>query len=307
MKKYLLFIIFYTFFSLIHASMVSAAAGFSINPPVNEILLAPNKRVNTTIQLTNESDSETTVILSLHKIFPSDNLGHTTIDPKPIDLTAIPLTITISKLSLNTPLTLPPHSTLPVPITLESASLDKPTDVYLALLARSIEANKTTPSVSTSHGITSLLLTTITPLPAIPTDVALTLPTLPSLHDSFLPLPILIEATNKSTNMLQLKGTLTLTSPRGKTLKQISLEPTLILGSSTRLLLNSPQSFAITDIGPYTIKVSLLTAGDRELVSNTSVVWIIPLRGLIMLVVTAIILTILKIRYSSLTTRQEKA
>lgn len=296
----ILFVLLFTFYHLLSPPQASASTGLSISPPVTEVLISPNKSVSTTLQLTNTGD-DTHLELSLHRLLPQGDQGHSTIDPQPLEPSSIPLVITISGASLASPTPLAAGQTLALTLHLEAANLDEPQDVYLALLARPVDpTNKATMPIAAA-GVSALFLTTITPSPAIPTNVALESPNLPTLHDNTLPLEFAVAATNKAPVMLSVSAKITLTSPNKEVIHESIVEPKLILGNTTRQLSNF--EFLISDFafGPHTLNIELLTLGGRVLTSHSYTIWLLPLRYLLILLVALLLLSIPFIRKFRLT------
>ena len=284
----------------------SAAAGMSVTPPVTEILISPNKSVSTTIQLTNDGE-DTSIILSLHRLIPQGDQGHSTIDPKPLDPTSIPVVIKLVGKELGIPFKLSAGQTLPITIELEAANLDEPTDVYFALLARGINEGASPTESQATPGITALFMTTITPSASLPTNIALTPPELPIIQDTSIPLSFDVKAENKTGIMLQVQGKIKLMSPNKTLISESSIDPKLILGNTSRIL--SPFTFqsSYTHLGPHTLTIELSTVGGRTLTEHSYVVWMLPLRYLLVIAVVLVLVSIPLLRKFHLTRVSIKA
>jgi len=304
MKKIVILLLTLTF--LLLPQHASATTGMSISPPVTEILISPNKSVSTTIQLTNDGD-DTSVILSLHRLIPQGDQGHSTIDPKPLNISTIPLVINLTGADLGIPFKLEAGQTKGVTVQLEAANLDEPTDVYFAILARSV-GKDTNPSVSqASPGITTLFLTTITPSASLPTNIALIPPDLPIIQDTTLPLNSKVVAENKTSIMLQVQGKVKLVAPNKAVIQESTFDPTLILGSTTRQLSTFSYQLSPNNLGPHTLTIELTTVGGRVLTEHSYIVWLLPLRYILIAIVMLTILIIPFARKINLTRREIKA
>jgi len=305
MKKITSITLFTIFCFILSAGPASAKTELSVSPPVTEILLSPNKSVTTTIQLTNLG-ADTTYTLSLHRLIPTDNQGHSTIDPNPINQTGLPLIITLLDGTWDTPYTINSNQTKAISLRLEAPSLDAPVDLYLALLARPIQEDLEQSSLTTA-GITALLLTTITPLPAIPTDISLKDYDFPPLHDTAQSFHFTPIANNNSEVMLRVKGSLRLTSPFDRPLQETVLEPTLILGKTARELVIFNYQPKFYQLGPHKLTTILTTEGGRTLIESSTIVWFFPIRATLFLFALALILTILIRRTNRLTKTSKTA
>ncbi len=267
------FVILYFGFS----SSISASVGMSISPPVTEILISPNKSVSTTIQLTNDGE-DNSIILSLHRLIPQGDQGHSTIDPKPLDPTSIPIVIKLVGKDLGIPFKLSAGQTLPITIELEAANLDEPTDVYFAILARGVNEGASPTESHATPGITALFMTTITPSASLPTNIALTPPELPIIQDTSIPLSFDVTAENKTAIMLQVQGKIKLLSPNKALISESSIDPKLILGNTSRILSTFNFPLSTYYLGPHTLTIELATAGGRILTEHTYVLWILPIK-----------------------------
>lgn len=287
-------------------SSISAAAGMSISPPVTEILISPNKSVSTTIQITNDG-VDADIVLSLHRLIPTGNDGHSTIDPRPLPESSIPLVIKLTGADLGIPFKLSAGQTKAVTVQLDAVNLDEPTDVYFALLARSINEDASPRESLASPGITTLFMTTITPSASLPTNIALVPPELPVIQDTSLPFTAEVLAENKTNIMLQVQGKIKLISPNKTVIKESTFDPKLVLGNTTRLL--STFTFLLSPyyLGPHTLTIELSTVGGRVLTEHSYVVWLLPLRYLVIVIVALILLMIPLSRKINLTKREIKA
>ncbi len=272
-------------------SSIYASVGMSVSPPVTEILIAPNKSLRTTLQLTN-TGVDTDIILSLHNLIPQGNQGHSTINPKPLDPTTIPLVINFVGLEPGIPIPLKSGQTQSITLEIEAANLDEPQDVYFAMLARPSSTQDNPTSPTTTPGITSLFFTTITPTSAIPTNIALVDPALPPVLDSITPLNFGVLAENKTSLMLQVQGKVKLLSPNKTVLTESSFDPKLVLGNTTRQLSTFNFQLSAQHVGPHTLTIELTTLGGRVLTEHSYTIWILPLRYALTLLVFLLLLTI---------------
>ena len=273
----------------IHAQSVS----LSISPPVVEILLAPNKKVSQVFTLKTQGEN-LAITPELHLATPSDSDGHMMIDPKPLTPNSLPLTAIITSPTIHDL-----QSTI-YNITFEAANTDVSQDVYLALVFRAsppstiydLRSTITSPLARQSLGvggaISSLILITITPAGVIPIDLSLKNWDLPFFHDSYLPLTLTPELTNNTSVMIRPQGDFTVISPTGKTIFSLPLYPNLVLGHSSR---NIQLSYSPSwhDLGPYRLRLTLTTEGGTQITQREKVIWIIPLR-LILIICVLIIL-----------------
>ena len=273
----------------IHAQSVS----LSISPPVVEILLAPNKKVSQVFTLKTQGEN-IAITPELHLATPSDSDGHMMIDPKPLNPNSLPLTAIITSPTIHDL-----QSTI-YNITFEAANTDVSQDVYLALVFRAsppstiydLRSTITSPLARQSLGvggaISSLILITITPAGVIPIDLSLKNWDLPFFHDSYLPLTLTPELTNNTSVMIRPQGDFTVISPTGKTIFSLPLYPNLVLGHSSR---NIQLSYSPSwhDLGPYRLRLTLTTEGGTQITQREKVIWIIPLR-LILIICVLIIL-----------------
>lgn len=301
-----IFILLFALTFLLLPQNANATAGMSVSPPVTEILISPNKSVSTTIQLTNEG-VDTSVILSLHRLIPQGDQGHSTVDPKPLDQTSIPVVIKLVGKELGIPFALAAGQTQAITIQLEAANLDEPTDLYFALLARSVNEDASPTESQATPGITALFMTTITPSASLPTNIALVPPALPIIQDTTKNLNFEVKAENKTNIMLQVQGKAKLLSPNKALVQESSFDPKLVLGNTTRIL--SPFTFPLSPyyLGPHTIVIELSTVGGRVLTEHSYVVWLLPLKYLFIILVALILLFSIFARKINLTKREIKA
>lgn len=283
-----------------------AVVGLSVNPPVTEILISPNKSVSSTIQLTNNGDN-TDIILSLHKLIPQGDQGHSTIDPKPLDPTSIPLVIKLVGTDLGTPIKLNAGQTMPITLQLDAANLDEPTDLYFALLARSVNEVTSPTESQAMPGITALFMTTVTPSTSLPTNIALIPPLLPVIQDTTKSLDFEVAAENKTNIMLQVQGKVKLTSPNKTIIKESTFDPKLVLGNTTRILSSSTFPLSPHYLGPHTVTIELSTIGGRVLAEHSYVVWLLPLKYLFVVLVILILIALPFFQKINLTKNESKA
>lgn len=295
------FIILYFGFS----SSISASVGMSISPPVTEVLISPNKSVSTSIQLTNDG-VDTSVILSLHRLIPTGDQGHSTIDPKPLDQSSVPLVIKLIGADLGIPIDLKGGQTQTVTVQLEAANVDDPQDVYFALLARSLNQDGN-PRSQASPGITTLFMTTITPSASLPTNIALIPPDLPILQDTTFPLTADVTAENKTNIMLQVQGKAKLLSPNKTIIIESTFDPKLVLGNTTRTLSSFTFPLSPYYLGPHTFVVELSTVGGRTITEHSYTIWLLPVKYLLISTVVILLIAAPFFRKILLTRRAIKA
>ena len=261
-------------------SAKAQSAGLSISPPVVEVLLSPNKSATQTFVLKNEGE-DTSFSLAFHKLIPTDSLGHSTIDPTPLSFSNLPITATIQNFELNTFYPLDSGATVNLTVLLQGATVEEASDLYLALVISLSPREDLTQSTTIAPGISALILTTIPPVPAIPTDITLSDFDPPALHDTSNPLTITPMLQNNSPIMLNTKGVLSLTSPFGKVLSSHPYDQTLILGHSTR----TPKSYILdlksSYLGPHKLKLTILTESGRTLIESEKTIFFAPIRLII--------------------------
>ena len=275
----------------VHAQSVT----LSVSPPVVEILLAPNKKVEQTFTLQTTGEN-LEITPELHLVKPSDSSGHMIIDPNPLNPSSIPLTLTLS----------PPIHDLQSTIynlTIEAPNTDLPQDIYLALIFRTsppstiydLRSTITTPAIS------ALILVTIAPTGLLPINLEIKDFSPPALHDSWLPLTLSPLLHNNTSIMIRPEGLYEIISPSGKTIFSLPLYPHLILGNSSRLLQadtpgvkgsHTPGVLTFTPpwstIGPHTLRLTVTTEGGTQITQLEKTIWLLPLR-VIVLTLTLII------------------
>lgn len=292
----------FSFAPLTHAQ----TTGLSISPPVVEILLAPNKNIIQSFELTNQGESGQ-FVANIHAVIPIDNEGHTTIDPTPLDLTTIPLIPTLANADkeLGQPFTLPAGQSTQLVLKLESASTDTSSDTYLALVV----SPASPPSqifTQTNPALSALILITLSGDNLIPIDLTVDDFELPLLHDNLTPLEITATLHNSAPVMLRTEGSLEIISPRNSTTTTISLYPHLVLSGSNRLIQgksddNPPLPIdlryhpTLGNLGPYRFKLEIITLGGSQITSLEKTVWLLPLRATLILLLLAIAISILLI------------
>lgn len=276
--------------SLFIATPIHAqSATLSISPPVVEILLAPNKQVKQTFTIHVEGE-DVAVIPTLHRVKPSDNQGHSDIEPTPLSPSSIPLTVT-SSLPLGLPHNLPPgNPDIAITLTLEAATLDIAEDVYLALVVQIVPQNTDFSTLSpTLPGISSLILTTINPTGVMPIDLEIQHFDLPYFHDTWLPFTVTPELKNSVDQMIHPEGKYEIITPTGKVIFSRDLYPSLVLGNSSREIRLKPEEgnlepVALTftpkwsNLGPHRVKLLISTQGGTKLTEVERVVWFLPIR-----------------------------
>lgn len=288
MKKIYLFpITLLLCYSVTLSKIRAQSVSLSISPPVVEILLAPNKKVEQTFTL-QTSGENLEITPELHLAKPSDSSGHTTIDPNPLNPSSIPLIFTITG---------PPTSPT---LTLEAAPTDLPQDVYLALVFRASPPSTIDhrPSTITTPSISALILVTINPSGLTPIDLAIKDFSPPGLHDSYLPLTLSPLLHNNTSIMIRPEGKYEIISPLGKTVLSLPLYPNLILGNSSRLLTSNISSLASdltwipqwSNLGPHTLRLTITTAGGTQITQVEKTIWLLPLTGIIIVLTFIIIL-----------------
>ena len=298
MKKLLLLPLFIIFLLSSSTLAFADATTISINPPVLEILIEPNKSLTQTFTLEHGSSENLMGTLELHRFTPADNLGHINLEREIANPSSLPLTITSSTHPLNQPFPLNGQSTQAT-FNIEAASSDKTEDVYLALVFKTTSADPSTLSSSAVPGITSLLLITITPSGSLPTNLDIMDLNLPVLHDSWKELTLTGQIKNNTNIMIRPKGSLEIISPYGKSLTNIPLAQNLILGNSQRAIFaetetdSAPLKWSPTwkNLGPHRFHLMITTQGGTLLSETEKVVWIMPIRLIIFLILVFLLLT----------------
>lgn len=278
------------FVSLLSSSPVHAqTATMSISPPVVEILLAPNKKLTQTFNLEYTGEA-TNIIPELHLAHPEGDQGHVTLDPLPLAPSSISLVINSSP-PLNQPILIK-DKVLRITLTIEAATTDIPIDTYLALVLKAVSPIDGSKSTMTSPGISSLILTTVNPSGITPINLEVGHFTLPLFHDSYLPLTITPTLTNHVPIMVRPEGKYEIISPSGKTIYSLPLYPSLILGESSRLLTGEkgPLTWTPTwtNFGPHRLKLTITTQGGSKITEVEKVIWILPIRGIILVLLLLI-------------------
>lgn len=296
MKKILPYFICVTL-TLCHSVTAVQAQGttLSVSPPVVEILVAPGKKLVQNFTFKAEGE-DLSVIPEIHLVKAQDDLGHVTIDPKPYTPSSISLAIT-SNYPLGQPVPLKNHE-INFRLTFEAASLDVARDTYLALVVRVGSTNELQSASSTLPAISSLILATINPTGVTPIDLDIENFNLPLLHDSYLPLTITPNLKNNSPIMLRPRGIYEVFNSTGKMVFSLPLYPNLVLGQSSRTIRGSlkdlPTNLTWTpfwhNLGPHRLRLTITTEGGTKIVELEKPIWILPIRGIILIVLTLIII-----------------
>lgn len=286
--------ILYTLYSILYTFVPSAnaqSANFSVSPPVVELLLAPNSTVTQTFIIKNDG-ADAAYSLSFHKVIPTDDLGHSTIDPAPYSFVNAPVSAKLIGKDSDTLYPFPAGKTEAIQVELSSATVDEAVDQYFALVVSLQNPTDLSGVTKLSSQIAALILTTTTPVPAIPTDITIEDFNPPRVHDSLFPLQISPRLVNNAPVMLRVKGKLELTSPNNKLLETINIDPILVLSDTSRQLpqlsLTTNISPLFSRIGPHSLKLTIQTDGGRTLIESEKVFWFLPLR--LMIIITALIL-----------------
>lgn len=272
----------------------------SITPPVIEVMIAPNKKVSQTFNL-EYSGEDLNFIPEIHPVKPSDQFGHAEINPEPLNPSTIPLIVT-SNHELGQAIT-PNGTTLPITLTFEAASTDIVEDVYLALVMRATNQSSESRTASSMPAISALILVTINPNGVMPINLDIEKFTPPTIHDSRLPLTINPELVNKIPIMIRPTGKYEVISPSNKVIFTLPLYPNLLLGSSNRAILGQIKdgdkiapplpltwSPTWTNLGPYRLHLIIETQGGTKVTDIEKVVWVLPIRLLITLLLIFIII-----------------
>lgn len=284
-----------SFYHLKSATPANAqAVSLSVTPPVLELLLRPNQPLQQTIVLhTDGADLEITP--ELYRATPIDSLGHVRLDSAPINPTDLPLIITSSP-PLNEPFTLSSREiTLPLTLTLSAASSDVTQDVYLAVVFRTRALDTTLTTSSSLPAISSLLLLTLTPDGLLPINLSVQNFDLPLFHDSFAPLSLHPQLANQTGVMIRPVGSLSILNPRGVVIQTLPLYPHLVAGNATRDLVGNcapdlapaapcPLTWIphLSNLGPYRFRLTITTQGGTQLSTTEKVIWLFPLRLIIL-------------------------
>ena len=285
-----------TLYFILSTSSVSAqSVELSINPPVVEALVAPNKKFSQVFHF-KTSQAGVVVIPELHLVKPEGADGHSTIDPAPVDPATIPLVVT-STPSFGSRVNLAGNDAT-FTLTFEAASSDLSQDVYLALVLKVEPKDLFEKSSVTSPAISALILTTITADGTYPVNLEIQNFEPALFHDSWLPLDIAPLLQNNSSFMIRPKGKYEIVSPTGRSIYSADLYPNLILGKSSRTIKGILNDLPISldwqpkwsNIGPHKLKLTIETQGGTKLSQIEKLVWIIPLRLIIILTLLIIIL-----------------
>ncbi len=277
--------------------VVAQSATLSISPPVVEILIAPNKTVSQTFKIST-GESDVTLIPEIHLVRPSGDSGHVEIDPSPINESEIPLVIT-SNPPLNIPFTAKEQQ---FTLNLEAASSDIAQDVYLALVFRAVSSDHQQ-NLDIGAAISALILTSINPsgIMTINLEIADFEPRL--IHDAWIPLSLAPSLANKDSLMIRPEGTFEILAPSGKSVYKNKIHPNLILGSSSRKIEASVDSKPThlswqpswNDLGPHRLLLTINTQGGSKITEVERVIWILPIRLIIILCTIIFLLFLLKL------------
>lgn len=290
------YILFSTFYFLVSVSTVSAqSVTLSIDPPVVEALLTPNKSFiqSFTLQATG---SDLVAVPTIHLVKPEGISGHVTVDSTPVDPSHIPLTV----VSLTHPLGVPfdiVGGEARFDLQFEAASSDISEDVYLALVVKVGPGESFDKSSTTYPAISALILTTITPSGVLPINLEISGFDLPVIHDSWHTLSFSPELSNSTPIMIRPTGKFDIISPTGSTKSSLDLFPSLILGNSSRRLQSMTHDLPTSlswkpswsNIGPYRFNLLITTSGGTKLSQVEKVVWILPIRLIIITILLLII------------------
>jgi hypothetical protein len=294
MKKILASAVFlYSIFLFCVPATHAQSTTLSITPPVVEILVAPGKKLIQNFTFKAEGDN-ISVIPEIHLAKPQDDRGHVSIDPKPYNPSRISLTIS-SNHPLGKPVALK-NSELTLSLTFDAASVDIAEDVYLALVMRVGSTEELQSSSATLPAISALIFTTINPSGVTPVDIQIDNFDLPIFHDSYLPLTVSPNLKNNVPIMLRPRGTYEVLSSSGKTIFSLPLYPNLILGESTRAIQgnvkdlpsNLTWSPSWKNIGPFRLRLTITTEGGTKIVEVEKPIWVLPIRGIILLLLASI-------------------
>lgn len=298
---------------LVLPSQVSAqSASLSISPPVVEILLSPGKPMTQTFNLKVQGD-DLNFIPELRLVEPADDQGHVKVNPTPLTDNTLPLRITSSPSPLGHPLKTS-GGTTSLTLTIEAPASEIPHDIYLALVVNTEHGNAPLSSSSTTPAISSLILVTVSPTGSLPLDLEVADFNPPSLHDSWAPLSLTPSVNNQAPIMIRPEGKYEIISPGGKTIYSLPLYPHLVLGNSTRQLKgmddnNSPISLiwspSWSDFGPHRLRLTLSTIGGTQLSQIERVVWILPIR--LLLIITLFLIIVLSLYISVSRSRLHKS
>lgn len=281
----------------IHAQSVT----LSVSPPVVEVLIAPGKKLIQNFVFKADGN-DLAVIPEIHLARPSDSSGHIEIESDPYTPSSISLTIS-SNHELGKPVSLK-NNELTFSLGLEAANVDVAEDVYLALVLKVVPDSKLSSASMTLPGISALILATINPSGVTPIDLSIESFDLPFLHDSAYPFTINPVLKNNLPIMIRPRGTYEVLDSHGKTIFSLPLYPNLILGESERtiagMLKDSPTSLTWTpswkNIGPYRLRLSITTEGGSKITEIEKPLWVLPIRGIILLLLGLILISIIVVR-----------
>ena len=285
-----------TFLFLV-AQPTLAATGLKLSPATLELIIQPNKKLLQTITVENLGESATYQV-SVKHLVPIGELGGSTYNPQEaLDPSTLPLALTLNNQSLNNLELNLPTGTSTLTLTIDTPSSDKNTEAYLTLAFTPAEA--TTSKVQNSPSVGLPLLITISPDGSFDYKLELANFTLPYIHDSQAPLRLVPTLTNLGSTMLRPISKLSITSPLGLS-TDYSFQNLLILAGTTRAqtLENSQELIlpsSIKRFGPYNFSFKTTTAGGKEIISSTRVVWFLPLR-LLLILATTICFTLIIVR-----------
>lgn len=286
----------------IHAQSV----GLSISPPVVELILAPNKKVIQSVTIKNQGETAEFAV-NIHKITPAGNEGHVEIEVSPLDPASIPLVVSLGNadIAFNVPFSIKGGESRQIVLSIEGANVDAVEDTYLALVVKPVTPAGVKPT--SSAGISSFILTTLTPSDTIPLNIEIADLSLPYIHDSMIPLSINGTFKNSTPVMIRPEGKVELISPAGRTMQEIGIYPHLVLGDSSRSLFmktigDTPQpapliiSTSPFTLGPHKIRLTALTVGGTRLDELEATVWFFPIRATIALCMLLLIGMVVRVR-----------
>lgn len=280
-------------------------SGLSISPPVVEVLLSPNKKVVQAFTITNQGESSQ-FVANLHRISPLGPHGQVAVAPQPIRDTELPLLVTLENAhySLGQPFALAEGQATQLVLGLEGPTSDVSLDTYLALVVSPVYQGAEV--ITSISGISSLILTTLTPTGALDVNLELTNFDLPLIHDSSTPLSLTPLVTNHAGTMLRVTGNLTVISPLGEERSQLELAPTLILAAASRQLQGTADSGQNSiplvwephpfSFGPYRLKLSVMTLGGTTIQEVEKMIFLFPLKTTLLIILFGLWLMILVLK-----------
>lgn len=289
-----LYSIFLFFVPPVHAQSTT----LSITPPVVEILIAPGKKLIQNFTFKADGDN-LSVIPEIHHAKPIDSNGHITIDPDPYTPSSISLSITSNhELGKAIPLK---NGELTMSLTLDAATVDMAEDVYLALVLKVVSNDVLNSSTSTLPAISALIFTTINPSGVTPIDLSIENFTPPLFHDSYQPFTISPLLKNNIPIMLRPSGSYEVIDSRGQVVYHTPLYPSLILGESTRQIMGMKDDLQLPltwvprwhNIGPYRLRITITTQGGTKIIEVEKPIWIMPIRGIILILLALILCLII--------------